>query len=444
MNSTSTAASPTLGSTELEARTIRQIVWRFMPLLMACYLTAYIDRVNVGFAALTANKDLGLSPSQFGWGAGLFFIGYCLAEFPSNLILVKVGARRWFARILISMGIVAAGTAFVTGAWSFYGARLALGLAEAGLLPGVIWFFRGWVPQVYRAQYMAVFLLCIPLSSFLGSPISGAILGMDGILGLRGWQWMFILEGIPNIIFGFVVLFYLTETPAQAHWLTPEQRDWLQIQYDAERAKRAALIEQERTKTWSLLIDWRVLSYGGAFFGVLTGSYGLILWLPQMVQAFGGTHFQTGLITAIPYGFGCIATLAVARSSDRKKERVWHTALPAFVSGIGLGAATFLHSPVPMMIAVSLAAIGFFGLRGTFFALISERFSDANAAAGIAVVGSYSALSGMVGPYVVGVLKSATGNFIAGMVFLSAMSFLGGIILLVRNHYERRVAAVTH
>jgi ACS family tartrate transporter-like MFS transporter len=218
----------------------------------------------------------------------------------------------------------------------------------------------------------------------------------------------------------------------------------LQVQYDAERAKRATLIEQERTKTWSLLIDGRVLSYGGAFFGVLTGSYGLILWLPQMVQAFGGTHFQTGLITAIPYGFGCIATLVVARSSDRTKERVWHTAVPAFISGIGLGAAAFLHSPVLMMIAVSLAAVGIFGLRGTFFALISERFSDANAAAGIAVVGSYSAFSGMVGPYVVGLLKSATGNFVAGMLFLSAMSFLGGIILLLRNRYERRLAAAAH
>lgn len=337
------------------------------------------------------------------------------------------------------MGVVAAATAFVTGPWTFYGARFALGLAEAGLLPGVIWFFRGWVPQAYRAQYMAVFLLCIPLSSFIGSPISGAILGMDGLLDLRGWQWMFILEGVPNIVFGLIVLFYLTETPAEAHWLTQPQRAWLQTQYDAERAKRAAEIEQERTKTWSLLFDWRVLSYGGAFFGVLTGSYGLILWLPQMVKAFGGTNFQTGLITAIPYGFGCIATLAFARSSDRSGERVWHNVLPAFISGIGLALAAFVHSPVLTMMAVSLAAVGIFGLRGTFFALISERFSDANAAAGIAVVGSYSALSGYVGPSVVGWLKSATGNFIAGMLFLSAMSFLGGIILLARNRYERRV-----
>jgi MFS transporter, ACS family, tartrate transporter len=439
MSNSKAAALPLAGHADLEARTIRQIVWRFMPLLMACYLTAYIDRVNVGFAALSANKDLGLSPSQYGWGAGLFFIGYCLAEFPSNLILVKVGARRWFARIMISMGLVAGATAFVVGPYSFYAARLLLGVAEAGLLPGVIWFFRGWVPQAYRAQYMAVFLLCIPLSSFLGSPISGAILGMDGLWGLKGWQWMFVLEGAPCVIFGLMLLVWLTETPAEARWLNQAQRDWLQMSYDAERSKRDVQIEHERTKTWLLLFDWRVLSYGMAFFGVLTGNYGLALWLPQMVKEFGGTNFQTGLVTAIPYAFGCVATILVARSSDHRHERVWHNVIPAFISGIGLGWAAFISSPALTMVAMSLAAVGIFGLRGTFFALISERFSDANAAAGIAVVGSYAALAGFIGPWVVGLLKSATGNFAAGMIFLSAMSFLGGIILLARNAYERRV-----
>ena len=428
------------GTSDVEAATIRQILWRFMPLLMGCYLAAYIDRVNVGFAALTANRDLGLSASQFGWGAGLFFIGYCVAEVPSNLILVKVGARRWFARIMISMGLIAGGTAFVVGPQSFYVARFALGVAEAGLLPGIIWFFRAWVPHAYRAQYMAIFLLAIPLSSLIGSPISGALLGLDGGFGLKGWQWLFLLEGAPCIILGVLVLIYLTETPQDAKWLSPAQREWLQSCYDAERAQRLAKIEQERPRTWTLLADSRVLAYGFAFFGVLAGSYGLSLWLPQMVKEFGVSNFQTGLITAIPFAFGCVATVVLARRSDRTGERVWHVAGPAFVAAIGLGVSALTASPVLTMAGMSLAAIGIFGLRGTFYALVSERFSDANAAPGLALVGSYSSLAGFAGPYVVGLLKDYTGNFIAGMIVLALLSAMGGLIVVLRNRYETRPA----
>jgi ACS family tartrate transporter-like MFS transporter len=431
-------AIPMAGGSAIETATVRQILIRFMPLLMGCYLAAYIDRVNVGFAALTANRDLGLSPSQFGWGAGLFFIGYCLAEVPSNLILVKVGARRWFARIMISMGLIAGATAFVTGPQSFYVARFALGAAEAGLLPGIIWFFRSWVPHAYRAQYMAIFLLAIPLSSLVGSPISGAILGLDSWLGLKGWQWLFMLEGAPCVILGVLVLIYLTETPAEAKWLSQEQRDWLQACYDEERRHRLGSIESERPRTWSLINDARVLAYGGAFFGVLAGSYGLSLWLPQMVKAFGVTNFQIGLITAIPFAFGCVATIMLARSSDRTGERVWHVAGPAFIAAVGLGASALVTSPVLTMVAMSFAAIGIFGLRGTFYALVSERFSDANAAPGIALVGSYSSLAGFVGPYAVGLLKDATGTFVTGMIFLALLSCMGGIIVVMRNRYERR------
>ena len=423
---------------QLEKTTVTKIVFRFLPLLMACYLVAYIDRVNVGFAALSANRDLGLSASQFGWGGGLFFVGYCLAETPSNLILMKVGARRWFARIMISMGLIACAMVFVVGPKSFYVVRFLLGCSEAGLLPGIIWFFRRWVPHAYRAQYMAVFLLAIPLSSFVGSPISGAILEMDGIVGLKGWQWLFLLEGIPCVLLGIMILIFLTETPAQAKWLTPEQREWLQSCYDQERRGRAVTLENERHRTWSLLMDARVLAYGAAFFGILTGSYGLTLWLPQIVKAFGVTNFQTGLITAIPFGFGCVATLVLARNSDRTGERVWHVAGPAILSAIGLGAAALVTSPVLMMAAISLAAVGIFGLRGTFFALVSERFSDANAAVGIAAIGAYSSLAGFVGPGVVGMLKDETGSYVPGMLFLAIMSLLCGVIIIVRDRFDRR------
>ena len=430
---------PTLGDVDLEKSTIRKIVVRFLPLLMGCYLAAYIDRVNVGFAALTANRDLGLSASQFGLGGGLFFIGYCLAEPPSNMILVKVGARRWFARIMISMGLVACAMASVTGPRSFYFVRFLLGCCEAGLLPGIIWFFRRWVPQTYRAQYMAMFLLAIPLSSFIGSPLSGAILGLDGAFGVKGWQWLFILEGLPCVLLGIVTLLILTETPAEAKWLSPDEREWLEGCYAQERRARAVVLETERHRTWSLLADARVLAYGAAFFGVLAGSYGLTLWLPQMVKAFGVTNFETGVITAIPFAFGCVATLVLARSSDRMKERKWHVAAPAFLSALGLCWAALVTSPVPMMAAISLAAIGIFGLRGTFYALVSERFSDDNAAIGIAAIGAYSSLAGFTGPAVVGVLKDATGTYVSGMLFLALMSLLGGIIILVRDRFERHL-----
>ncbi len=429
--------APPMDGHSVEAATIRKIVVRFMPLLMGCYLAAYIDRVNVSFAALTANRDLGLSASQFGWGAGLFFVGYCLAETPSNLILVKVGARRWFARIMISMGLIAGATAFVSGPTSFYVARFLLGVAEAGLLPGVIWFFRKWVPHAYRAQYMAVFLLAIPLSSFVGSPLSGALLGLDGWFGFKGWQWMFVLEGAPCVILGVLVLVFLTETPAEAKWLSPEERGWLQSCYDAERRERAAVLENEKPRSWSLITDARVLAYGAAFFGVLCGSYGLTLWLPQIVKAFGVTNFETGLITAIPFAFGCVATVVLARSSDRTGERVWHVAGPALLAALGLGCSALTASPVLMIVAMSVAAIGIFGLRGTFYALVSERFSDANAAVGIAAIGAYSSLAGLTGPYVVGLLKDATGTFVTGMLFLAFMSFLAALIILVRDRFER-------
>lgn len=353
------------------------------------------------------------------------------------MVLTRVGARRWFAHIMISMGLVACAMAFVTGPKSFYLMRFLLGCCEAGLPPGIIWFFRRWVPQAHRTQYMALFLLAIPLSSFIGSPISGMILGLDGDLGLRGWQWLFILEGLPCVVLGVAVLLMLTETPAEATWLTSDERGWLEQCYAAERRMRAPTLEAERHRTWCLLADARVLAYGAAFFGILAGSYGLTLWLPQIVKAFGVTNFETGFITAVPFAFGCVATVALARSSDRTGERMWHVAGPAFLSAVGLGWAALVTSPVLMMAAISLAAIGIFGLRGTFFALVSERFSDANAAVGIATVGAYSSLAGFTGPVVVGMLKDRTGSYVAGMLFLGLMSLLGGIIIVVRDRFEQ-------
>ena len=416
---------------DVASATIHRIGWRFMPALLLAYLAAYIDRVNVGFAALTANKELGLSPVQFGFGAGLFFFGYCAAQVPSNLMMLRVGPRRWFARILISMGILAAGMMAVVGPRSFYAVRLALGIAEAGFLPGVIYYLRCWFPQSYRANFMAIFLLAIPLSSALGSPISGALLGLDGWLGLRGWQWMYLLEGLPCIIFGILILLILGDTPATAEWLAPEQRQWLQDQLAGEFSARIG--SRNEPPWWKLAIDARVFCYGAAFFGVTTGTYGLSFWLPQIVKAFGLSNLLTGFVVAIPYIFGSVATIVWARHSDRNRERIYHTALPAFLAATGLGACVAIGSPVLTMVALTISALGMFAIRGPYFALVAEDFAQATAAPGIAWVDTFAALGGFFGPTIVGWLREATGGFTWPLFALAVLSLLGGVIVLLRG-----------
>lgn len=419
---------------DIEAATIRRIGWRFMPVLLLAYLAAYIDRVNVGFAALTANKQLGLSPAQFGFGAGLFFFGYCAAQVPSNLMMLRVGARRWFARILISMGILAAGMMLVVGPRSFYAVRLALGIAEAGFLPGVIYYLRCWFPQAYRANFMAIFLLAIPLSSMLGSPISGALLGLDGWLGLHGWQWMYLFEGVPCIIFGLLILVTLGETPATADWLTAEQKSWLQSRLASEAAAR--VVSRDEPPWWKLVIDVRVLCYGAAFFGVTAGSYGLTFWLPQIVKEFGLSNVLTGFVVAIPFAFGSVATIVWARRSDRSGERIYHTALPAFLAAAGLGACVMISSPVLTMVALTVSALGMFAIRGPYFALVAEDFAQGAAATGIAWVDVFAALGGFFGPAIVGWLKQATGGFTWPLFALALLSVLGGVIVLLRGYFR--------
>jgi len=419
--------------TALERTTLRRVAWRFIPLLMACYLFAYIDRVNVGFAAITANRDLGLSPAQFGFGAGLFFISYFFTELPSNLALVKFGAGPWLSRIMVTMGLIAAGMALVRGPWSFYVLRLALGAAEAGLFPGVVFFMSRWFPRQWRARTVALFTLSIPLSSLLGSPISGALLGLDGWLGLKGWQWLFVLEGVPCVILGLLLLPVLSAAPSEAHWLMPAQRDWLSATLVAERVARG----EEPFRSWSLITDPRVLAYAAAFFGVTAGGYGLTLWLPLMVKAFGFSNALTGVVTAIPFGFGCVATILWGRHSDQHGERVWHTALAAFVAAAGLAACVFVTSPTATMLALSVAAVGIFGIRGPFWVLLAERFSGVTAAAGVALVSSMASLAGFAGPYFVGWFKQWTGSFSPGLLFLAALSLLGGVIVLLRARVER-------
>jgi ACS family tartrate transporter-like MFS transporter len=420
-----TAAAPPGG---IEASTIRRIGRRFLPLLVIAFLITYLDRVNVGFAALSANRDFGMTPQQFALGAGIFFLGYFLCEVPSSLALERFGARLWLGRILITIGIISASTALVKNAHGFYAVRFLLGVAEAGLFPGVIYFMTRWFPRRHRANAMALFMLAIPLSSFIGSPISGAILELDGVGGLRGWQWLYLLEGLPSVLVGLVCLVWLTDSPAQASWLAPEQRQWLAAQLDSERVPVAS----HRASRWRLVTNPALLAYAAVFFGVTAGTYGLSLWLPLILKTPGLSTLQTGLLVAIPFGFGCVATIFWSNSSDRRQERVWHTAIPAVLAALGLGVCIVLHSVGAQIVALSVASLGLYGIKGPFFAMVTERMVQADAAPGIAVITTIAGLAGFVGPYAIGWIKGHTGSYAQGLLFLAFLCLLSGIITLAQ------------
>src|SRR5580658_3883027 len=317
----------------LEARTIRKVSARLIPFLMICYFVAYLDRVNVGFAALTMNKSLGLTATTFGFGSGIFFVTYFLFEVPSNLALDRFGARKWIARIMFSWGILSALMAFIpniaeaTGLGNeatFYILRALLGFAEAGFFPGIIFYLTLWYPSVYRGRIVGAFMAAIPLSSAIGSPISGMILGMHGIAGLEGWQWLFIIEAAPAVVLAFVTYFYLTDLPADAHWLEADERAWLRDRLDAERRQREAA---QTLSVWEVLRNPRVWALALVYFGLVACNYGVGFWLPQIIKAFGLSNFATGWVTAIPYAIGAIFMVWYGYNSDRTGERRGHTAI---------------------------------------------------------------------------------------------------------------------
>lgn len=412
----------------VEARTMRRVAWRFLPLLVVAFLVTYLDRVNVGFAALTANHDLGLSPQQFAFGASIFFLGYFLCELPSNLALERFGAKVWLGRILVTIGLVSSCMALVQGARSFYAVRLVLGMAEAGLFPGVIFFMTRWFPKRHRARAMALFMLAIPLSSFVGAPLSGLILGMDGAAGLRGWQWLYLLEGLPSVLLGVLCLLLLSDAPSAACWLPDDERTWLLRELAEEGRNTAAPTTGPRLR---LLGNPALLVFALIFFGVTAGTYGLSLWLPLILKAPGYSDVETGLMVAIPFGFGCAATILWGRQSDRMNERVWHTALPAFLAAIGLAACLVLRSPAGQIAALSVASLGLYGVKGPFWALATERLASADAAPGIAIITSIAGLAGFVGPYAVGWIRGTTGSFELGLLFLAGLCLVSLVLTLL-------------
>ena len=416
---------------DIETSTIRAISWRLIPFLVLAYFLAYLDRVNLGFAALTMNAELNFSPTIFAWGAGIFFIGYFIFEVPSNIALEKFGASRWIARIMVSWGIISALMALVSGPWSFYALRFLLGIAEAGFFPGIILYLTYWYPSEYRARFLAAFAIAVPVSTVIGAPLSGMLLGLDGAMGLKGWQWLFIIEGIPSVLLGVVTWFYLTDRPSQATWLSVEQKAWLIAKLEAERVAKESGNPMSLRKA---LASPRVLMLCLIYFGFVGALYGMQFWLPQIVKAFGFSNLQTGFVTAIPYLFGSIAMVLWAQHSDRTRERVWHVGLPLLLTAAALGVSGISTDPMLTMVALTVAAIGVFCTFALFWTLPTAWLSGAAAAAGIAMINSVGNLAGFGGPYLIGWVKELTGSTSTGLLVLALMPLVAGLLVLFGKH----------
>jgi len=411
---------------------MHKVSWRLIPFMVLLYFVAFLDRVNVGFAALTMNKDLGLTATVFGNGAGIFFIGYFIFEVPSNVALEKFGARMWIARIMITWGIISWLMALTTGPISFYTLRFLLGIAEAGFFPGMILYLTYWFPSAYRAKIVGCFLLAIPISSIIGAPISTALLGTS-ILGLKGWQSLFILEALPALVLGFVVLFFMTDKPEKAHWLTPAERDWLSRVLQAERKTRESV---HHYTLGQALMNPRVVLFGLMYFGIVIGLYGFSFWLPQIIKGFGGlSNWQVGLITMIPSAFAAAAMYLWGRHSDKTGERVWHVFLPAIIGGTSLAISGFLTgTPALALVALTIGAMGIYAALPTFWTLPTAMLSGTAAAGGIALINSIGNLGGYFGPSFMGYLKDWTKSHTYGLIGLGACMAMSGFLALAMGH----------
>jgi ACS family tartrate transporter-like MFS transporter len=424
-------------ASELQTRVLRKISLRIIPFIMLLYFVAFIDRVNIGFASLTMNKDLGLSPAVYGFGAGIFFWGYFLFEVPSNIILHKIGARIWIARVMITWGLVSAAMAFVQGASSFYVLRFLLGAAEAGFFPGIILYLSYWFPARQRAAVVALFMAAVPLSTVLGSPVSGALLEMDGILGFKGWQWLFLLEALPAVLLGFVVLGFLTDRPEQAKWLAEDERRWLVDTMNAENAGKAAVASHS---IWRGLADPRVLALGLVYFGTSAGLYTLGVWAPQIIKQFGLSSMQVGVLNALPATAAVIVMILWARNSDRTGERTWHVVAACLLAAAGLALAGLSTGVVAVLAALALVNIGVSSAKPPLWSMPTMFLSGSAAAAGIATINSIGNLGGFVGPAMIGWIKGMTGSFVGGLYFVGGLLVLSAVLTLMLSRGQSRKA----
>jgi MFS transporter, ACS family, tartrate transporter len=398
-----------------------------LPLLALVYIIAWLDRVNVGFAALQMNRDLGFSSIVYGFGAGLFFLSYAALEIPSNLILARVGARRWIARIMISWGLITIGMLFVSGPVSFYALRFLLGAAEAGCFPGIIYYLGTWFPRSERGRVLALFAAAIPIASVAGGPIAGLLLSLNGELGLAGWQWLFLIEGLPAVLLGIVVLKRLPDSPAQATWLNAPERQSLLHALAQDRSQVIETVGHPLREVLSNPLIWR-LAVAQALGN--TGSFGLQFWMPTILKGLSTrSDLLVGFISGVPYIPAVAAMLLIGRHSDRVGERCLHSVVPCWVAAAGFLAAAGIHSPILAILALAVAASGIYGRHGPFWTLPTMILSTRAAAAGIAFINTVGALGGFIGPYAVGLIKSSTGGYTWAFLFLSAA--MGGCGLLI-------------
>lgn len=422
----------------IEKRTMRKVYWRILPFTGLLYLICYIDRVNVGFAALTMRGDLGLSQAAFGLGAGTaFFIGYFILEVPSNVILHKVGARLWIARIMISWGIVSGCTAFVVGPYSFYAVRFLLGLAEAGFFPGMILFFTYWFPTVHRGRIVAGFMTAIPISIAIGAPMSTTLLELNGLLGLAGWKWMYICEAVPSVALGIFVLFFLTDRPEQANWLAPDEKAWLAGELARERR------EVEAVRTYGMLqsmVNPRVLALAAIYFGVAAASVGLVMFLAQIVKELGLSNLMTGYAAAIPYIVGTVGMVVLGWITDKTRERRWNCFIACMIAVAGLALAGYTLGTWTSLVGLSIATVGFYGMKPSFWPMPSLFLTGTAAAAGIAWINAVGNLAGTITPFVVGWAKDVTGSFASGLYALAGFALLSALVTLFALPNDREAA----
>jgi MFS family permease len=402
--------------TETQRSALNKAAWRLLPLLTIAYLFNYFDRTVVGFAALTMNRDIGLSASQFGFGAGLLFITYCLFEIPSNLVLYRVGPRRWLARIMITWGLISAATAFVVGPYSFYTARLLLGAAEAGYFVGVTYYLAAWFPPLIRTRMLAWFLVGIPLSTVIGGPLAGLLLQLDGIWGLAGWQWLFLGVSLPCVVFGIITYALLTDRPQDAHWLSLAERDALVGMLTAETRERP------KSEFWAAVRDPRVLTLAGVQFCFTLGSYGIGIWLPQIVKTYKFSNLEVSLIVTVPYLFASIAMILWAWHIDRTGKKVGNLAIACFLGAVGLVASVLLTGSLLVALAgLTVALIGVTSARAIFWNVPTRFLTGIAAAGGLAFINTIGVFGGFVGPSMMGWLKDLTGSFTTGLLAMAAI-----------------------
>ena len=423
----------------LGASVIRRVSWRLLPFLMLAYLIAYIDRVNLGFAGLEMNQAIGLSKTVFGFGGGIFFIGYLLFEVPSNLAMERYGASRWIARIMISWGFVSGAMALAVGPNSFLGLRFLLGAAEAGFFPGVILYLTYWFPAEQRARIIGIFMVAIPISSFVGSPISGLILGMNGVLGLAGWQWVFILEAAPAVLLGIMSLYWLTDRPEHAAWLTAEQRGWLAAKLDNERLRASRV---PPLSVWKTIFNKHVLILALIYAGNSNASSTLSVWQPQIIKGFGLNNLDTSLVNAIPFGIASVVMILWGRNSDKAGERIWHSAIALAAIVLGLVATLATSTLLPTLALLTLAVCGTYAAKGPFWALSTEWLSGPAKAVGIAQINALGNFAAFGGISLLGLIKDSTDSYALASLPTAALAAVAMVVMLAVGRGQQRTTAL--